>query len=184
MPSQPSARPSGSSSKSSKMANVVSTKSARGSVSRADAQKMVEDAVALALASRSRRKSAAPAVDAKPETEADHIRRMLRMQNGFRGRILLYLLNSGPGTYKGTDLLSEKELATIDATNMSACLVHIAWKMQLIDCGYSLAVDGRKENVVARLSRTTPVVKAPRKARKAKVAQDASVVSESQGEVA
>jgi hypothetical protein len=142
------------------MANAVAKKTEMVTMSRADLEAL--------LAAHKGRKSATPAAT-RPETEVERVIRVCKMQNGFRGRILRYLVGKGAGKFTWAQLHAVEALADIDATNMAACMVHIAWKLQLKDAGWALAVDGRGESVVASLTRTAPVVKAPR-ARKAKVA--------------
>jgi hypothetical protein len=145
------------------------------SVVPASTQALIDAAVETALAAR-RVRSTTPRVPTGPESEHDRVARVLRLQNGFRGRILRYIIEKGPGVFTWESLHNAPALSGIDPSNMAACLGHIAWKMQggsevptkaVADAGYRLFVDGRKENVRAMLSRTAPVEKKS-KARKAK----------------
>jgi hypothetical protein len=171
--------------------NKMVTKIAKSVVSPAQ-QALIDAAVTAALAARAPRKARGTAPAPANESEQDRVARVLRLQNGFRGRILRYIVGKGPGVYTYTDLHNADALSDISVSNVAACLGHISWKMQggesdsrkVEDCGYTLDVKGRGSEISAKLVRTAPVVKAPRKPRKARIALPAPVVSADKGEVA
>jgi hypothetical protein len=131
-------------------------------------------AVAQALALKARK--APVAVIPADEPEWDRVARVLRITKGMRGQILRHLIRKGPGVYTYADIHAVEGLDWISASNVGACLTHIAWKMQggsevaskaVGPSGYVLAVDGAGVNVRAMLSRTKAEKKAvkPRKAK-------------------
>jgi hypothetical protein len=131
-------------------------------------------AVSQALALKARK--APTAVIPADEPEWDRVARVLRITKGMRGQLLRHLIRKGPGVYTYEGIHAVEGLDWISPSNVGACLVHIAWKMQggsevpskaVAPCGYTLAVDGTGVNVRAMLSRTK-TEKKPVKPRKAK----------------
>jgi hypothetical protein len=153
-------------------------------------QSLIDAAVSAALATRKVRTSVSPKAPTAPLSEPDRVASVLRMQNGFRGRILRYIVgeigDKPAKVFTYADMHNVPALSDISPSNVAACLLHISWKLQggeadaraVGDAGYTLAVSGRKDNVQALLVRSLPVVKAPRKGRKAKIAPVEPVVSD------